>query len=188
MKIDLLPSPAKKLWNSKRGRKFSFKKISRAKFAHWITLFVKARDGNFCTLNLNISTFWCWWEQIHSVFFKSSGLNHLFFLNPTYTRFIYKNEQYFLQTHLGISTKQNFYLITNYKPYSKVPNIIFGFFPHPVFGHVISYFPPYSFIWPRGISIPKGDRDTSKIPLIWPYSLCFSTLHLYLAPFFMKFT
>ena len=65
-----------------------------------------------------------------------------------------------------------FILRTRY--YSWVPNkrvysiIIFGFFPHPVFGHVISYFPPYLFIW--------------------PYSFCFSTLLLYLALFFMKFT
>ena len=58
--------------------------------------------------------------------------------------------------------------------YSWVPNkrvyliIIFGFFPHPVFGHVICYIPPYSFIR--------------------PYTFCFFILLLYLALFFRKFT
>ena len=59
--------------------------------------------------------------------------------------------------------------------------IIFGTFPHHVFGRIISYFPPCSFIWPYSFC-------SSTLLVYWPYSFCSSTLLPYLALFFMKFT
>ena len=53
-----------------------------AKIAHYSTLIFiwkSKKDGNFCALDLNFSTFWWWLEQIHFSFLNRLGFMVLFF-------------------------------------------------------------------------------------------------------------
>ena len=70
------PISNKKSRNSNLGLKFSFKKLSRAKIAHYSTLFIcqSKRVGDFHALDFNFSTFLTVMGANPLWLFKSSGL------------------------------------------------------------------------------------------------------------------